>query len=55
MLGNTGLVPTPHLLAGPLLGVRQYVTTAIKMQPITIQPSVFPGHSDGSRRGVPSL
>ena len=49
MLGNTGLVPTPHLLAGPLLGVRQYVTTAIKMQPITIQPS------DGSRRGVPSL
>ena len=46
MLGNTALVPAPaHVResadGGPMLGVRQYVTTAIKMQPITTQPSVF--------------
>ena len=47
MLGNTALVPAPHVResadGGPMLGVRQYVTTAIKMQPITTQPSVT-GH-----------
>ena len=51
MLGNTALVPAPHVResadGGPMLGVRQYVTTAIKMQPITTQPSVT-GHSDGA-------
>ena len=51
MLGNTALVPALHVResadGGPMLGVRQYVTTAIKMQPITTQPSVT-GHSDGA-------